>query len=115
MDLTARVHEAYAVLGETGTIEDGVLLHRREISIEEDLARANAYSGLKAVTLVEKGKKPGLVRLVLSPFGNFLKFYLAKRYFLCGRHGFVYSMSVMIYSFATEAKLYEASERNDPA
>jgi hypothetical protein len=107
------VHEAFHVPGETGTIQEGVLLHRREISVEEDLARANAYSSLKAVTLVEKGKKPGLVRLVLSPFGNFLKFYLAKRYFLCGRHGFVYSMSVMIYSFATEAKLYEASD--DPA
>eukprot|EP01035_Chromulina_nebulosa_P016600 gene16600-22008_t len=78
MDLTARVHEAFHVPGETGTIEKGVLLHRRELSVAEDLARANTYSGLKAVTLVEKGKQPGLVRLVLSPFGNFLKFYLAK-------------------------------------
>ncbi|MBZ9873023.1 glycosyltransferase family 2 protein [Mesorhizobium sp. BR1-1-9] len=115
IDLTARVHESFGVSGETGTIESGVLLHRREISVEEDLARANAYSSLKAATLVEKGKKPGLVRLVLSPLGNFLKFYLAKRYFLCGRHGFVYSMSVMIYSFATEAKLYEASQASEPA
>lgn len=115
MDLTARVHESFRVPGETSTIESGVLLHRREISVEEDLARANAYSSLKAVTLVEKGKKPGLMRLVFSPLGNFLKFYLAKRYFLCGRHGFVYSMSVMIYSFATEAKLYEASQGKDPA
>ncbi|MEW6634309.1 glycosyltransferase family 2 protein [Mesorhizobium sp.] len=115
MDLTARVHESFSVPGETRTIESGVLLHRREISVEEDLARANAYSSLKVVALVEKGRKPGLVRLVLSPLGNFLKFYLAKRYFLCGRHGFVYSMMVLVYSFATEAKLYEASEGKDPA
>jgi hypothetical protein len=115
LDLSARVHESFGVPGETSTIESGVLLHRREISVEEDLARANAYSSLKVATLVDRGKKPGLVRLVLSPLGNFLKFYLAKRYFLCGRHGFIYSMSVMIYSYATEAKLYEASQGNDPA
>ncbi len=115
MDLTARVHESFGVPGETRTIESGLLLHRREISVEEDIARANAYSSLKVLTLVEKGRKPRLARLVLSPLGNFLKFYLAKRYFLCGRHGFVYSMMVLVYSFATEAKLYEASEGKDPA
>ncbi|MBZ9997545.1 glycosyltransferase family 2 protein [Mesorhizobium sp. BH1-1-4] len=113
MDLSLRVHESFEVPGETRTIDNGVILHRREVTVEEDLARANTYSSLKVATLVERGKKPGLVRLVLSPLGNFLKFYLAKRYFLCGRHGFVYSMSVMIYSFATEAKLYEASRRDD--
>jgi glycosyltransferase involved in cell wall biosynthesis len=115
MDLTSRVHESFSVPGETRTIQSGVLLHRREISVEDDLARANTYSRLKVATLVERGKKPGLVRLVLSPLGNFLKFYLAKRYFLCGRHGFIYSMSVMIYSYATEAKLYEASQDKDQA
>ncbi|MEI8713941.1 glycosyltransferase family 2 protein [Mesorhizobium sp. M7A.F.Ca.US.001.01.1.1] len=113
MDLNLRVHESFEVPGETGTIENGVLLHRREMTIAEDLARANTYSSLKVATLVERAKKPGLIRLVLSPLGNFLKFYLAKRYFLCGRHGFVYSMLVMVYSFATEAKLYEAWRDND--
>jgi glycosyltransferase involved in cell wall biosynthesis len=115
MDLTSRVHESFVVPGETRTIESGVLLHRREISVNDDLARAKTYSGLTVATLVERGKKPGLIRLVLSPFGNFLKFYLAKRYFLCGRHGFIYSMSVMIYSYATEAKLYEASQDKERA
>lgn len=115
MDLSLRVHESFEVPGKTRTIDGGVLLHRREVTVAEDLARANTYSSLKVATLVERGTKPGLVRLVLSPLGNFLKFYLVKRYFLCGRHGFVYSMSVMIYSFATEAKLYEASQGNDPA
>lgn len=113
MDLTARVHESFAVPGETRTMESGVLLHRREISIEGDLARANIYSSLKVAMMVERGKKPGLLRLVLSPLGNFLKFYVAKRYFLCGRHGFFYSMSVMIYSYATEAKFYEVLEDRD--
>jgi glycosyltransferase involved in cell wall biosynthesis len=112
MDITLRVHESFEVPGETRTIGSGMLLHRREMSVEEDLARANSYSSLKVATLVEKGKKPGLTRLLLSPFGNFLKFYLLKRYFLCGRYGFVYSMTVMVYSFATEAKLYEALQDN---
>jgi hypothetical protein len=83
------------------------------VTIAEEMARANSYSTLKVATLVERGRKPGLARLVLSPLGNFLKFYLAKRYFLCGRHGFVYSMSVFVYSFATEAKLYQAVEDKD--
>ncbi|TIW95361.1 glycosyltransferase family 2 protein [Mesorhizobium sp.] len=114
MDIDLRVHESFEVPGKTGTIENGVLLHRREMTIVEDLVRANTYSSLKVATLVERGKKPGLIKLVLSPLGNFLKFYLAKRYFLCGRPGFVYSMMVMVYSFTTEAKLYEAWRDNDP-
>jgi len=114
MDINLRVHESFEVPGKTDTIESGVVLHRREMTIAEELARANTYSSLKVATLVERGKKPGLIKLVLSPFGNFLKFYLIKRYFLCGRHGFVYSMMVMVYSFTTEAKLYEASRDNDP-
>jgi glycosyltransferase involved in cell wall biosynthesis len=113
MDLELRVHESFQVPGETRTIGSGVLLHRREVTIAEEMARANSYSTLKVATLVERGRKPGLARLVLSPLGNFLKFYLAKRYFLCGRHGFVYSMSVFVYSFATEAKLYQAVEDKD--
>jgi glycosyltransferase involved in cell wall biosynthesis len=115
MDLDLRVHESFQVPGKTGTIGSGVLLHRREVTIAEEMARANSYSTLKVATLVEKGRKPGLGRLILSPLGNFLKFYLAKRYFLCGRHGFVYSMWVFVYSFATEAKLYQATEEKEAA
>jgi hypothetical protein len=38
-----------------------------------------------------------------------VKFYLLKRYFLCGRPGFIYAMMMMFYSFLTEAKSYRAS------
>jgi glycosyltransferase involved in cell wall biosynthesis len=110
IDVTVRVHESFAVQGKTAVMAKGVLLHRRAMSLQDDMARANSYSTLKVATLLEQGRKPRLTRLVFSPLANFLKFYLLKRYILCGRHGFVYAMMVMVYSFATEAKLFEANQ-----
>lgn len=108
IDPRQTVHESFEVKGGTATIRSGVLLHFRELSTADELARINRYSTLKASMLVARARRPKLFRLVLSPIATFLKFYVAKRYFLCGRAGFVYAKMMMIYSFVTEAKLYEA-------
>ncbi len=112
------IHETYLVDGPTATIKRGLLLHMRDLSIEDDVARANDYSTLKAAMQKGEGRKPSTVRLVFSPPFTFVKFYLLKRYFLCGRPGFIYAMMMMVYSFLTEAKLFRASlggDRSGPA
>lgn len=108
MDTAVRVHESFEVPGRTGIVRSGTLLHRRALTVAGELRRADTYSTLKVATLMEKGVRPSLAKLVVSPFANFLKFYLLKRYVLCGRPGFVYAMMLLVYSFATEAKLFEA-------
>lgn len=111
MDISERVHESYTVTGKTRVIEDGALLHLREVSLAEDIARANTYSSLKASALLDKGIRPNWFKLLLSPPYTFLKFYLLKRYFLCGRAGFDYAATMAIYSHLTEAKLFELSRK----
>jgi glycosyltransferase involved in cell wall biosynthesis len=108
LDLGRPIHESFLVDGPTATIERGLLLHMRDLSIEDDVLRANRYSTLKAAMRRTEGRKPSTVRLVFSPPFTFLKFYLLKRYFLCGRPGFIYAVMMMIYSFLTEAKLFRA-------
>ena len=102
------IHETYLVDGPTATIERGLLLHMRDLSIEDDVARANDYSTLKAAMQKSEGRRPSTIRLLFSPPFTFVKFYLLKRYFLCGRPGFIYAMMMATYSFLTEAKLFRA-------
>lgn len=106
IDQERSVHEAFLVEGPTATIRRGLLLHMRAMTIEDDLARADRYSTEKAMV-----RKASGVRLVLSPPFTFIKFYLLKRYFLCGRPGFIYAMIMAVYTFLTEAKAYQASPR----
>ena len=110
VDLSRRVHETYKVPGETALIQKGTLLHRRPTSVANELSRTNAYSSLKVEAQMEQGDEPSMSRLVFSPWVNFLKFYVGKRYFLCGRHGYVHSAMVFLDSYVTEAKLFEARD-----
>lgn len=115
MDVAQRVHESFKVPGRTTLIKKGMLLHRRATSLTEDLKRTNSYSSLKVEAQTEQGEKPSMSRLVFSPWINFLKFYVGKRYFLCGRHGYVHSAMVFLYSYVTEAKLFEARDERRAA
>lgn len=111
IDVRVRIHTSYTVQGRTKVVKDGVLLHRRPMSVREDIARANSYSSLKAAGLAENARGPSRLKLFFSPPFTFLKFYLLKRYFLCGLAGFNYSATMAIYSFLTEAKLFEIARK----
>jgi glycosyltransferase involved in cell wall biosynthesis len=109
IDPDSTMHEAYFIDGAKGFIKRGLLLHMRDLTLEDDVARANKYSTDKSAVQRAQGRKASALRLFLSPPFTFMKFYLLKRYFLCGRPGFIYSMMMMFYSFLTEAKSYRAS------
>jgi glycosyltransferase involved in cell wall biosynthesis len=113
IDPDSTIHEAYFIEGERGLIKPGLLLHMRDLTLEDDVARANKYSTEKSTVQRGRGRKASALRLFLSPPFTFLKFYLLKRYFLCGRPGFIYAMMMMFYNFLTEAKSYRASLEPD--
>ncbi|MBX3577291.1 MAG: glycosyltransferase family 2 protein [Rhizobiaceae bacterium] len=108
-DEHALVHESLLTDGAVAPTPKGALLHFRNLSIAQDAARADAYSTLKAEEKFARGRTTNLARLVFSPFGRFLKSYVAQRYFLCGTPGFIYAGMLAYYVFLTEAKLYRLS------
>ncbi len=98
------IHEAFLIDGRRGYIKRGLLLHMRDLTLEDDVARANRYSTDKSMVQRAQGRRASGFRLFFSPPFTFFKFYILKRYFLCGRPGFIYAMMMMFYSFLTEAK-----------
>jgi (heptosyl)LPS beta-1,4-glucosyltransferase len=85
-----QVHERLLVAeGLPVTRLAGHLLHFTYRKIEEHAAKINRYTTLAAEDAWARGRRPSLVKLVLSPIVVFLKAYVLKRGFLDGRHGFV--------------------------
>lgn len=113
IDPEITIHEMFIVDGPTSLIRSGLLLHMRDLSLEDDVARANAYSTQKSSLRANQRVSPSTTRLFLTPPYTFIKFYFLKRYFLCGRPGFIYSMMMMFYSFLTEAKIFRSSLKDD--
>ena len=114
VDPDSTIHETFIVEGPTSLIGSGLLLHRRAMSLTDDIARANACSSQKAEVRLGQGAKPSILGVVLKPPYTFFKFYFMKRYFLCGMSGYIYAMTMAIYSFATEAKLYRSGIYGEP-
>lgn len=111
------VHEGVEVDGEIGTVNKGKILHARVVSLGEQILKENHYSTLKAEQLFKLGKRPRLLRLIFNPIIYFQRLYIFRRFFLCGWAGFIYAWTGAIYSFMTEAKLYQlhARMRRDPS
>lgn len=101
------VHEGVEVDGSIGIVNKGRILHARAIKLEEQILKENHYSTLKAEQLYKAGKKPRLLRLLFNPFLYFQRLYVSRRFFLCGWAGFIHAGTGAIYSFLTEAKLYQ--------
>ncbi|WP_158284811.1 glycosyltransferase family 2 protein [Oricola cellulosilytica] len=117
-DVTRLVHEALQVQGETGTIEQGRLLHRRALTVGEQMRKAVNYSELKAQQLFNARKGPRRSRLLLNGWLYFLRLYFGRRMFLCGWAGYIQARTVAVYSFMTEAALLQMyaaeQDRSEP-
>jgi glycosyltransferase involved in cell wall biosynthesis len=113
-DLALKIHEGLRVDGPVGKIRKGSILHRQEISPEEEAAKLNRYSSLKVAQRIASGRRAQPWRMCLSPIGYFLRFYLVKRYVLNGWAGFSTSFMNAQYAFLTEWKHWRSTlaERN---
>ena len=106
-DLTQRVHEGIVAAGRVKDAPRGSLLHYRPLIIDEQILKVNKYSTLKAQQIVDAGKPPRLLRLVFNPLIYFYRDYVHHRLFFCGFPGFIQAMTGSVYSFLTEAKIYQ--------
>lgn len=107
-DLSLKVHEGITPNGEIGSSKKGSLLHFRPLPIAEQILKENKYSSLKTQMRIEKHKKPSLLKLLFNPPLYFLRLYLKTGLWKCGVAGFTQAMYGAIYSFMTEAKMFEA-------
>lgn len=106
-DLRQRVHEGIVPDGRVEEATAGSLLHFRPLPIEQQILKENAYSTLKADQWVDAGGRPRVVRLLFNPASYFFRLYVRRRLFLCGWPGFIQAMTGAVYSFLTEAKIYQ--------
>lgn len=83
----------------------GDLLHDSAQTLHAYLEKQNVYTTLQAQALFERGVRPGVLRLVLSPAVRFLKFYVLRLGFLDGVPGLVHILIGCFNSFAKQAKL----------
>ncbi len=106
-DLTQRVHEGIVPSGPVKESAKGSLLHYRPLPIDEQILKENKYSSLKADQLVAAGKPPRRLKMVLNPPVYFLRLYFRTGLWRCGFPGFIQAMTGAVYSFLTEAKIYQ--------
>lgn len=109
------VHEAMLVDGEVRTASRGSLLHFRTFTIDEQVVKEARYARLKVEQLRGEGKRIRPIRLVLNPLVYFLRYYIARRMFLCGFAGFIQAATGAVYTFMTEARMYQVGVERDAA
>lgn len=83
----------------------GDLLHYSYPSLSFHLNKINHFTDFMAQEMFDKGKKPSVFKLVLSPPFKFIKKYFLQLGFLDGYAGFVVSAMAAYYVFVKYAKL----------
>ncbi len=106
-DLSQQVHEGIVPDGRVRNSEVGSLLHFRPLVIDEQILKENRYSTLKADQRVAEGSPPRIFKLIVNPPTYFLRLYLRNGLWRCGVPGFIQAMTGAVYSFLTEAKIYQ--------
>ena len=106
-DLAQRVHEGIKPDGRVGNAMKGSLLHFRPLAIDEQILKENKYSSLKADQKVEEGEQPRRLKLIFNPPLYFIRLYFRNGLWRCGFPGFIEAMTGAVYSFLTEAKIFQ--------
>jgi glycosyltransferase involved in cell wall biosynthesis len=99
-----RVHEGFAVEGETGTLQ-GDLDHFSHPSIVSSLDKMNRYSTLEALDRLGR-KRVHPPDLLTHPWAAFLRKYIAQGGFRDARHGFVLAWVTALVKMALYMKIY---------
>jgi len=102
------VHEKVNATGTVGVLS-GDIMHSSAETLEKYLSTQNSYTSIQARALFVRGKRAGIVQLLLSPLVRFLKFYFFKRGFLDGTPGLIHISIGCMNAFVKYAKLKELS------
>ncbi len=104
------VHEAVITTVDVGELK-GDLLHDSAEDVTTYLQKQNRYSSLHAEALFGQGVRAGYLKLFLSPFARFVKFYFLRLGFLDGGPGFAHVAIGCFAAFAKYAKLIELNNK----
>jgi glycosyltransferase involved in cell wall biosynthesis len=100
------VHESVRVQGPVGRLR-APLLHESYRGLSDYLARVDRYATLAARESIRRGRRAGVVDLVLRPWGRFLSMYVLHRGYLDGWRGFVLAVLYAHYVFVRSVKVWE--------
>lgn len=89
----------------------GDLLHYSYYTLDDHLRQVNYFTGIMSRELHARGKRAGMVKLLLSPVAKFFGDYVFRAGFLDGWHGFVIAMISAHATFLKYAKLRELQRK----
>ncbi|MEM7718457.1 MAG: glycosyltransferase family 2 protein [Pseudomonadota bacterium] len=101
------VHERIVPVGKVKKAKVGSLLHYTPQLIDDQILKENKYSTLKADMIVRDGQSRNKLRLVVSPAIYFFRLYFMHGLWRCGFPGYIQAATGAVYSFLTEAKVYQ--------
>lgn len=104
------IHEGVQAEGRQGKLS-GHLLHYTYSSISEYLIQLEKFSALAAMDYHERGRTVGLLHLILSPPGVFLKNFVVRAGFLDGIPGLTVSLLASVSTFFKHLKLWELQKK----
>jgi glycosyltransferase involved in cell wall biosynthesis len=99
-------HDALTVEGETEKIS-GDLLHYSYDSISAHVLQTNKFSTIEAHSLIIKGKRATIGKVITRPAIQFLKDYILRKGFLDGRYGFIICFINSLYVLLKYAKMMD--------
>lgn len=100
-----KVHEIWQVKGKKKTLKNP-LLHKRDLTTGQFLARLNFYSSIRAEQLYQQGIKTNIFLVTLYPLAKFFQNYFFHLGFLDGTCGFIFAMMMSLHSFLVRGKLW---------
>ncbi len=106
-DLSKTVHEGIVPKGRVADCSAGSLLHFTPHQINDQIAKEMTYADLKSDMIVASGEGRTPWRMVFNPLLYFLRLYLRNGLWRCGFAGFIQATKGSIYSFLTEANVYQ--------
>lgn len=110
---TAEVHESLTFPADVKRVLlKGNVLHYTVSSISDYTSKMIGYARLSAEKYHQQGKKPGFLKLYISPHFNFIKHYFIRFGFLDGWEGFLICKTFSWYSFLKYIFLREMIEKS---
>ncbi len=105
-------HESFVVDGKVETLNES-FLHYTYNSIHQAIIKVNRFSTLEAQTRYRDGKKHRLGRLLLQPPISFYQYFIARKGFKDGVHGFLVSLLHALTKLMVLSKFWELKIRNN--
>lgn len=84
-----------------------IISHQSFKSFEHWIYKINSYSEAQALHDFKQGKKPKILKIIITPLFAFFKAYFIRRFFIYGFDGIIYSY---VFAFGRTIKLVKTRE-----